>query len=518
MAKRRANMANCGRRGGRTRSERVPRERRSTEPKADSAPGGLPAPESVGYTGTDDGDEVRDPVVPCPREPDDRPALVRPGAAIARSLIERELDRVAESRAFRVSRRHQRFLRHLVTQAVDGNLGALKEPVLALEVFDRSIDAFDSGRDTIVRVEARRLRRRLAKYYEDEGGSALLEFRLPVGSYVPTLHWRVGPVAGETRAARDLVERGEHFLRQPLSRPTLEQALERFEAALREAPRYVPALVGLGRAWFNLAAGWYHEPGPASEHASEALRRALDVDPSNPDAHALLGAIAHQFDYDWPAARASFERAIALAPQAPFVHSAFGCHLLARGEFDAAEQELSLARRLDPQYANARMHMINLRIAQGRLDDAEAELAGMRDIAPRSAPVEGLAAVIALVRGDAHVAVAHYVRAREYAPDHPNCHASLAAAQGMAGRVADADATIARMRARFGEHCVSPYVLAIVALRCGRSDEAFALLEQAIRTRDPNVMMLPADPSFAPLRGDPRWERLLAQRVPRVCD
>lgn len=448
----------------------------------------------------------------------DRFAPTHGGGAIPRSLVEGELARVTGSKSFRASRRHRQFLRHIVQQAMAGNTGALKEPVLALEVFERPIESFDPERDTIVRVEARRLRQRLERYYQVEGVDAVLEFRLPVGSYVPTFRWRVPPDEAETRAAKDLCERGEHFLRLPLSKKTLEQALERFDAALRESPRYVPALIGLGRTWFNLASGWYREPGPAAEHASEALHGALAIDPANAVAHALLGAIEHQYGYDWRAARASFERAIALAPQAPFVHSAFGCHLLARGEFDAAEQELSLARRLDPQYANARMHMINLRIAQGRLDDAEAELAGMRDIAPRSAPVEGLAAVIALVRGDAHVAVAHYVRAREYAPDHPNCHASLAAAQGMAGRVADADATIARMRARFGEHCVSPYVLAIVALRCGRSDEAFALLEQAIRTRDPNVMMLPADPSFAPLRGDPRWERLLAQRVPRVCD
>ncbi|MEO8487146.1 MAG: hypothetical protein ABI585_12510, partial [Betaproteobacteria bacterium] len=184
----------------------------------------------------------------------------------------------------------------------------------------------------------------------------------------------------------------------------------------------------------------------------------------------------------------------------------------------AAERELALARRLDPQYANARMHMVNLRIAQERLVDAEAELAGMQDIAPESAPAAGLAAVIAMVRGDARTAMAHYVRACELAPDHANAYASLAAAQGMAGRVPDADATIARMHARFGERCASPYVLAIVATRCGRIAEAFALLEQAIRTRDPNVMLLATDPSFADLRGDPRWSLLLAQRVPRGAE
>src|SRR5204862_389321 len=89
-----------------------------------------------------------------------------------------------------------------------------------------------------------------------------------------------------------------------------------------------------------------------------------------------------------------------------------------------------------------------LRIVQERLDDAEAELAGMRDIAPESAPAAGLAAVIAMVRGDARTAMAHYQHACELAPDYPNCYASLAAAQGMAGRVPDADATIVAAAAR----------------------------------------------------------------------
>ncbi|MEO8487235.1 MAG: hypothetical protein ABI585_12965, partial [Betaproteobacteria bacterium] len=218
--------------------------------------------------------------MPPPDEIDDLRAPAHASGNIPRSLIEGELARITGSKSFKPSRRHRQFLRHLVQQAIAGNIGALKEPVLALEVFERPIQSFDPERDTIVRVEARRLRQRIEKYYEEEGGDAVIEFRLPVGSYVPTLKWRAVPEEAETRSAKDLVERGEHFLRQPLSQRTLEQALARFDAALRESPRYVPALVGLGRAWFNLASGWYREPGPAAEHAAEALRRALAVDPA----------------------------------------------------------------------------------------------------------------------------------------------------------------------------------------------------------------------------------------------
>ncbi len=446
---------------------------------------------------------------------EDQTTLHRDASPIAPALIESELSRITGSRQFQRSRRHQKLLRHLVEQAVLGNTGALKEPMLAYEVFKRPIEAFDPARDTIVRVEARRLRQRLERYYGDEGRDATLEIHLPVGSYVPMLRRREGSLDGVDERARDLVERGEYFLRQPLSQETMKLALARFDEAVRVSPDYVQAHVGMGRAWFNLAVGWYSEPAVAAGHAMEALQRALRLDANHPTAHALLAAVLHQFEYDWPAAEANFQRATTLAPHQAFVHSAYGYHMLVRGMCDMAERELVLARRLDPQYVNARMHMVNLRLVQNRLSDAEAELDAMRDIAPDNMPAAGLAGFISMLRGDAQAALRHYQHAWELAPDHPNVQACLAAARGFAGDLAGADATLAAMHARFGDRCVSPYVLAIVATRCGRHDRALALLATAIDTRDPNVMMLGTDHSFADLHARPEWSVLLASRQPR---
>lgn len=196
------------------------------------------------------------------------------------------------------------------------------------------------------------------------------------------------------------------------------------------------------------------------------------------------------------------------------MHSAFGCHLLARGETAEAERELLLARRLDPQYLNTRMHMVNLRITQGRLDEAEAELEGLRDVAASGATPIGTAALIAMLRGEPHEAVTLYERVCELIPGHPNAYVCLAAAKGMAGDVAGADALVAMALERFGERRVSPYALAIVATRCGRPDRAFAHLDDAITRRDPSVMMLPCEPSFADLHRDPRWPALRARVRP----
>ena len=432
--------------------------------------------------------------------------------------VELALARIEHSAAFRTSPRHRALLRHMVARVLDDDLSALKESLIAIEVFGRPAASFDPKLDTIVRVEARRLRARLSTYYRADGRDTPVRIELPVGSYVPLIATRepAQHTAGISRRARDLVERGDHYLRQALSKATLEQALERFDAALRESPDHAPAYVGMGRAWLNLATGWYAPPGTASEHAAEALRQALELDADNAIAHVLLGAIQHQFEHDWLAARRSFERALARAPQLAFVHSAYGCHLFIHNALDEAERELLIARRLDPQYVNTRIHMINLRIAQRRLADAAAEIEAVRDVAPETMAITGLSALIALLSGETEAAVALYERGCEVMPEYPGCFIALAGAMAVAGRTEEADALMARTLARFDNNLISPYVQAIFATRRGRSDAAFALLERALRECDPNTMQIAYDPSFDGLHGDPRWPALIkALRKPR---
>ncbi len=436
-------------------------------------------------------------------------AIAQPSA----EQVELSLARVEESASFRTSSRHRALLRYLVDKAQAGDIAALKETVIAVEVLGRPAASFDPKLDSIVRVEARRLRSRLKTYYRGEGRDAPLRIELPVGSYVPFVAAQTLEAAPDesTRHAADLVARGEHFLREALSRQTLETALERFDQALRAAPPTAQAFVGMARAWLNLANGWHHAPAIATEHAAEALRRALELEPDNANAHALLGAVQNQYERDWAAAQRSFRRAIALTPNDAFVHSAYGCHLFMRGVDADAERELLLARKLDPLYVNSRAHLVNLRLRQGRFDESKAEIDAMLDIAPDSLTANGLAGLLALILGEPERAVTIYARLRELLPRHPGVLASLAGAHAAAGRFDEADRLLADMHERLGDHIVSPYVMAIVATRSMRFDLAFDLLEQADATRDPNALYIPHDTSFTALHGDSRWPALVAK-------
>jgi len=84
-----------------------------------------------------------------------------------------------------------RFLRFCVEETLADRASEIKEFTLGLGVFDRPVD-FDPRTDPIVRVEARRLRDKLANYYRNEGAGDELILELPKGGYAPRLQVRVG--------------------------------------------------------------------------------------------------------------------------------------------------------------------------------------------------------------------------------------------------------------------------------------------------------------------------------------
>lgn len=101
-----------------------------------------------------------------------------PGIAEIRSALER----VLKSRQFSSSVRASRFIRYIVETALEDRGSMLKEYVLGVEVFDRG-SAFDPGNDTIVRVEAVKLRNRLRTYYRGSGRKDAVVIELPKGAY-----------------------------------------------------------------------------------------------------------------------------------------------------------------------------------------------------------------------------------------------------------------------------------------------------------------------------------------------
>lgn len=166
-----------------------------------------------------------------------------------------QLQRIVSSRAFSSSERHQRFLRYAIERTLEGQGEPLKEYSLGVEIFERSVD-FDPRVDTVVRVEAHRLRARLKKYYETEGLEDKLIIEFPVGAYVPSFR------------IREVVNSAEQGDREP------PQAVKKFTLPLTR----VVALVGTSVVLVALFALLLPRNG---KHA-EGLRRFAIVTGDSP--------------------------------------------------------------------------------------------------------------------------------------------------------------------------------------------------------------------------------------------
>lgn len=103
--------------------------------------------------------------------------------------IRRQLEAILASPAFHGSKRCQQFLEHVCDKSLAGLESTLKERTVAIEVFGRQPES-DLGEDTIVRVGAREVRKRLAQYYvSPDGVAADIRIDLLPGTYVPEFHY-----------------------------------------------------------------------------------------------------------------------------------------------------------------------------------------------------------------------------------------------------------------------------------------------------------------------------------------
>jgi TolB-like protein len=102
------------------------------------------------------------------------------------SAVTSELEKILSSSTFVRSKRLGRFLRFTVEQCLEGRQSALKEYLVGVEVFNK-LETFDPRIDSIVRVEARRLRSKLERYYQTEGREDGIVIQFRKGSYVPLI-------------------------------------------------------------------------------------------------------------------------------------------------------------------------------------------------------------------------------------------------------------------------------------------------------------------------------------------
>jgi serine/threonine-protein kinase len=299
----------------------------------------------------------------------------------------------------------------------------------------------------------------------------------------------------------------EAFLkgRHQNSRPSPEafaRAEEYFKQAIALDPQWADPHSALGGQYFQLG---FFGLRPLSEMvplARAEARNALELFPSEPIAHAVLGAIAALHDYDWKGAEEEYRLARAFESLTPGGRASYAlCYLLPLGRFEEAIQEGAKAIAQDP--------LNTLLLANQALMLLCAEMYELAIVEARKAlDLDDRSSLSHLVIAESYSFQGKLAEAREPAeqafrlvPWDSTTVGVLAGLLACAGEKDRAEKLLATLRGNQGG-------MVIYYLVCSEIDAAINWYERTIELRQPRAALLASAGFCKPLRASPRWPKL----------
>jgi len=285
----------------------------------------------------------------------------------------------------------------------------------------------------------------------------------------------------------------------------LERCRNYYQQAIALDPGYGLAHVGLADYFLSMTTGLGVMPAHQAMPLVRALAlKALEVDPSLPEAHAMLGIVTGVYDFDWNEAERRFRLAMAKEPVPGRVRQWFGYfYLLPTGRAKEAVEQLEKGVQEDPLSLMARtVFAIGLFVAR-RLEDAIAECHRMLEFDKDYWVAHTMLAVTDFFQGKLREALAIAEKVRASAPWYTAILATYAGAQMRLGETRKANEVIQGLLANpdvFG----TPRTLSMYYFICGDLESASLWLEKALAQRDAQALLA----EFNILRASPHWPQL----------
>jgi TolB-like protein/DNA-binding winged helix-turn-helix (wHTH) protein len=252
-------------------------------------------------------------------------------------------------------------------------------------------------------------------------------------------------------------------------------------------------------------------PAAVAGPAQEAAARAVAIDASLPEAQMAYGYERWLLGWDWPAAETALRRAIELDPSNGTAHRTLGHVLSQRGRQAEAMAAMARARELNP--LDAATWALSAQVAYQAHDVAQAAILARRAIA-----LDPQLWIGYIQLGQAYAAGGEPDLALEAFADADrfgNGNSKIASMRGYVlarmGRTAAAREVVASLTHPSPGRYVPPFAAALVHAGLGDREAMFDALEKAYAVRDVHLMYLPVDMRWDPYRSDPRFVSLLTR-------
>ena len=386
------------------------------------------------------------------------------------------VDSILEGSVRRVGQR-VRITAQLVTTSDGSHLWS--------ERFDRELNDILALEDEIAEAIAERLRGGLKQEYRGQ--------RRPA----------VNP------AAHALFLEGRYYVARGTP-DAMAQAKGCFERAFELDPAFALAHDSLAELYWYLGFFGGVPPREAFSQGMWHALRALELDDTLAETHALLGMLRKELDYNWPEVDREFRRAHELNRESPVVRLRYAVSgLLPHGRIDEAAAEVAVMLQSDPLSLLVRWWVSTMAYLGRRPERMLDEGRHMVVLDPTHFLGHLVIGLGCTESGAPDEAVVALEKARELSGGVPVTIGYLAFAYGRAGRRDDARKLLEQTETMAAKAYVPPSTLALGHVGLEDWDAAFHWWDQAVEVRDPFVVPVKTFPFFDPVRGDPRYLEIL---------
>jgi serine/threonine protein kinase/Flp pilus assembly protein TadD len=279
------------------------------------------------------------------------------------------------------------------------------------------------------------------------------------------------------------------------------------QRAIALDPTYAPAYVDLAAYYKDAAFSGVLPVKEAVPLARAAVGKALELDPTLAEAHAMRGDIRFWFDWDWSGAEADLKRTIMLYPNNPLAHGSYGSFLNMMGRPGEAIRECQKQQELDPLTSGFGMGLALYYARQ--YDESIARLNKTLKGNPGSVLAKAAVGWNYAQKRMYPEAVAACRSAISIAPEEQIVLGSCGNVYALAGRRQDALAVLDRLKKLSPRLHLDPYIVALLYDGLGDNDRATEWLERAYRERSPQMPFAKIEFWSDSLRADPRFQNLL---------
>ena len=308
--------------------------------------------------------------------------------------------------------------------------------------------------------------------------------------------------------AHELLLKGRYH-RNKRTEESVKKALTYFDHAIAIDSTWAEAYVGVADCYNMLGYYCALSPQEAYSKSESASQKALQLDPSRAEAHAALGVVKRDYEWDWSGAEQRFQRAIELNPGCVEAYHWRGTLFGMQHRHAEALRDKEKALSMDPLSVIFRTDVGRLYYFERRYDAALEHYQAALEMDPHFFFVHIVLAQAYLQKGMFKPALSALRTAARLSNDSTFALARLAQGYAIAGEQEKARSLLKRLHGMTARKYVAPFEIALIHVALKDYDEAFSWLQKAFDQRAIWLGYLQVEPQLDPVRNDRRFQELV---------